>query len=130
IGNTSREAFGRFVGWCNEEFYPRLLDERGVPPQWRRIKLSYEKEFARIVMCGKKRYAGRYTHYEGKDASADSKPEIKGLEFKRGDTLRLARQLQLEVINALLFDEQEEPDWYVAKIAAWKQRVLEQELAL
>lgn len=130
IGDTTREAFATFVKWCNADLYPRLLDEQGVPPQWRRIKLSYEKEFARLVLCGKKRYAGRYAHYEGKDASADSKPEIKGLEFKRGDTLRLARQLQLEVINALLFDECEDPDWYVAKVEAWKHRVLADQLAL
>lgn len=45
---------------------------------------------------------GRFSYYKGKPAVAESKPEVKGLEYKRGDTVRLARDLQKEVLDRLI----------------------------
>lgn len=106
VAGCSVEEFGDFVTWCNKELYPRLLAECGCTTNY--IKLSYEKAFDRLVFprgangeSVAKRYIGKYLHYEGKAAVADSKPEIKGIEVKRGDTSRLARKLQLEVIDLI-----------------------------
>lgn len=94
------ERFREFVAWCNDVLYPRLIAAQGC--QRNTIKIAYEKAFDRIVFVTAKRYAGRYLHYKGKPATEDSKPEIKGLEYKRGDAPRLARRLQAEVIDLLL----------------------------
>jgi DNA polymerase I len=89
-----------FVAHCNEELYPRLVAERGCIRN--AIKLAYEKKFERILFVGAKRYIGRYEHYKGEPANEESKPEVKGLEYKRGDSMRLARRLQAEVIDLLM----------------------------
>lgn len=130
VTEATREQFTVFVKWCNEVLWPRLLDERKIPKEWRRIKLSYEKAFRRLIMVAKKAYAGSYLHYEGKDATADSKPEIKGLEYKRGDTLKLAREFQHQTILQLLVDQELDPDVYAERVETWKERVLTGELAL
>lgn len=96
----TREQFKSFVDWCNAELFPKLLAERKAPRN--AIKIAYEKAFRRVLFMVKKRYAGAWAHYKGSEATADSKPEIKGLEFKRGDSMRLARKLQEEVIYRLL----------------------------
>lgn len=127
IANVSREAFSAFVDWCNKELYPNLLNERRCMRN--AIKLSYEKQFRRMIMVGKKRYAASFAHYEGKDATADSKPEIKGLEYKRGDTLRLARQFQHQVVSKLLYEDLDQ-EQYTALVGQWRQRILEHELEL
>ncbi len=45
---------------------------------------------------------GMYSHYKGKEATAETKPEIKGLEFKRGDAARIARRMQEQVAFRLV----------------------------
>lgn len=95
-----------------------------------RIKLEFEKSFKRLVLVSKKRYAARFARYKGKDAPADMKPEVKGLEYKRGDTIRLAREMQSELIDALLSPAPpsiEEAKEFVSK---WRRRVLEEPLSL
>jgi DNA polymerase I len=106
----AQEAFGEFCSWCNADLYPRILAEIGCNLEWNRIKLAYEKAFAILLMIGKKRYAGLFDHYKGSkakpmpaegeefDKKRHSKPEIKGLEYKRGDSITLARRLQERVI--------------------------------
>ena len=120
---ASRTEFEIFVKWCNAEHYPAILASVGCVPEQGCIELAYEKEFATIVMIGKKRYAGRFEHYKGSkakpvpaegeafDKSKHSRPEIKGLEFKRGDASVLARRLQERVIMALMRDD-ERPSTY------------------
>jgi DNA polymerase elongation subunit (family B) len=100
VQGCTPERFREFVAWCNGTLYPDLLREQGAAANT--IKLAYEKQFDRIVFASAKRYAGRLAHYKGALATEDSKPEIKGLEYKRGDALRLARRLQAEVIEKLL----------------------------
>lgn len=100
VAGATRAEFEGFVAWCNADLYPRLLDEKGCRAN--HIKLAYEKAFDRVVFVTAKRYAGLYSHYKGTEATADSKPEVKGLEFKRGDSTRLARKLQEETVNLIL----------------------------
>ncbi len=133
IGECSVEEFASFVKWCNAELYPRLLDERKCNPKFRCIELAYEKCFDRLIVprgndgdpCSK-RYAGSYLHYGGVagrpvpkigelfDKSRHSKPEIKGLEYMRGDSIRYARRMQYEAVMKILAGE-EDPE----KIEAW-----------
>lgn len=94
------ERFRKFVAWCNGELYPRLLREQGCTEN--RVKIAYEKAFDRLVFTSAKHYAGRYAHYKGKLPTKDSKPEIKGLEYKRGDAMKLARYLQAQVIDLMM----------------------------
>lgn len=108
VEGCTQSEFERFVERCNTELYPKRLAEVGcITPA---IKLTYEKAFARVVFVSAKRYIGNFLHYKGKAATKDSKPEIKGLEFKRGDTALLARRLQETAITMLLRgEEQREP---------------------
>ncbi len=100
VSDVSESEFGRFVDWLNAEHYPKLLKALGCVRN--EIQIAYEKAFDRIILIRKKRYAGRFSHYKGTRAEADSKPEIKGLEFKRGDSTRLARDLQHRVVMMIL----------------------------
>lgn len=124
--NATRTQFEEFVKWCNSDLYPELL--RSVGCATNEIKLAYEKQFDRIVFCGAKRYAGNYVHYKGKDATANSKPEIKGLEFKRGDTAKLARELQATVID-MLMSGQENADQFKGLLDGSLGHILHDELS-
>jgi DNA polymerase elongation subunit (family B) len=81
---------------------------------------------------------GSYKHYKGTDATANSKPEIKGIEYKRGDSSLLARDLQAEVIDMLVGGLKVAPvdvptediALYQASIERARQRVLEAPLTL
>lgn len=122
------EEFLAFVRWCNAELYPRLVRERGATRN--HIELAYEKKFRRLVLVAKKRYAGRYAHFKGKAARDDAKFEVKGLEYKRGDAVRLARELQMRAIEMLLREECEDPAAYERLVEAFKERVLKDKLSL
>jgi DNA polymerase elongation subunit (family B) len=100
VTGCTREEFAAFVAWCNAELFPAKLRELGCVKNT--VKLAYEKAFDRLVMPVAKRYCSNFLHYKGKDAVAGSKPEIKGLEYKRGDAVRLARQLQARLIDMLV----------------------------
>lgn len=128
IGNATMERFQEFVDSCNSDLYPRILAEKGCHEN--RIKLGYEKEFSRLVLLNKKRYAGKYEHFEGTKATADSKPEIKGLEYKRGDTTRLARQMQWELVQKILYDEIEDIEHYRDWLREWRKKILDDDLPL
>lgn len=124
----NREEFAKFVQWCNDELYPQLL--RRVGCKTNAIKLGYEKEFLRMVLMAKKRYAARYAHYEGTEATVDSKPEIKGLEYKRGDTLKMARDMQYQLVQMILYDEVEDIESIKEWLRDWRKRVLDEQLTL
>jgi DNA polymerase elongation subunit (family B) len=129
LGGTDAE-FQSFVDHCNRKLYPRLLAEHGC--QRNEVKLAYEKKFKRLIMVGKKRYAASYEHFAGTPATADSKPEIKGLEYKRGDTVRLARAMQKQLIDRLLGAEDPEAmlHEFIELVTTWKERVLQGSLEL
>ncbi len=127
VQNATIQEFGDFVDWSNESLYPALLKAFNCPVN--NIKLAYEKAFERVVFTAAKRYIGKWLHYKGKLADANSKPEIKGLEYKRGDASRLARQFQGEVIQLLVAGCENVAEYYVL-VEKWKKRVLETELPL
>lgn len=126
MGVTEAE-FGRFVEWANTELYPQLLRERGCTRN--SVSLAYEKAFDTLILMGKKRYAGKYTHYKGRRADASSKAEVKGLEYKRGDAARLARQMQGEVI-AMLLGGVHEPLPFEELVMRYRTQILEGEILL
>ena len=105
-GISDRRVFGEFVKeTLNGEVIPQVLAEHGCVT--RTVSIAYEKQFDRIVFTGmKKRYFGKFLHYEGTEPKLDSEPEIKGLEFKRGDTNHIARVLQERIIRMILGDWQ------------------------
>jgi DNA polymerase I len=137
---TSRTEFERFVRWSNSDLYPEMLREVGCATNV--IELAYEKEFSLLAMMPvKKRYAGRFEHYKGSpgkpvpeegeafDKAKHSRPEIKGLEFKRGDASVLARRLQEKVVMALM-REQFDPRYYRALLGEALEHVAKDYLPL
>lgn len=120
---ASRPQFEEFVTWCNKELYPQILKEQGCTEN--HIKLAYEKEFRLIIFTAAKRYVGKYEHYKGKAADQFSKPEIKGLEFNRGDATKLAHALQGQVIDALM-EESEDLSKYHELLSRMRTYVLEE----
>lgn len=122
------EEFARIVREANES-WPELL--RGFGCTESRVKLDFEKSFRRLVIVSAKRYAARFARYKGKPAPDDMKPEVKGLEFKRGDTVRLAREMQKEAIDLLLYHEPlPGSDELRALVDRWRERILRGELGL
>jgi len=136
VSGCSEEQFREFVRWCNDVLFPRECERMKTPRML--LKLEYEKAFERLVMVGKKTYAGRYAHYKGKRASDASEPEIKGLEYKRGDAVRMARAMQAEVLDLLLGGGvkidgvasprrercEDDPAVFVALVERWKERIM------
>lgn len=131
VRGCTTEEFRLFVEWCNDDLYPRLLVLLGCEPGL--IHLAYEKAFERIVLIAKKRYVGKYSHYKGTAATKDSKPEVKGLEYKRGDSIRLARIMQAAAVDLLVGPEnggEEDPALYVSLVREWRTRVMQEPLEL
>ena len=123
----SAEAFEQVVRELNAG-WPRQLADLGCKDSF--IKLEFEKSFRRLILVSAKRYAASYSRYKGKPAPMTMKPEIKGLEYKRGDTIRLARMMQEEAIKALLELGDPNPKAFHEMVDRWKARILEGELAL
>jgi DNA polymerase elongation subunit (family B) len=73
---------------------------------------------------------GQYAHYKGTAATANSKPEIKGLEYKRGDVNRTARQMQGEVIDLLVKKKLRDPEGFVELIERYKNTILNEPLPI
>lgn len=133
--------FGEVVRELNEKWPALLLREFGATTS--HVKLEFEKSMERIVLVTAKRYAARWRRYKGRDVAHDAPGaiEVKGLEYKRGDTLRLAREMQRELIDMLLRVEVDEGGaWRGAPlpsieelrafVARWRSRVVEGELSL
>jgi DNA polymerase I len=99
IGPTDDE-FREFTKWCNAELYPRIIKAQGCAVNT--TKIGYEKKFSLLVMTAAKRYIGVFAHKNGVAAKKDSKPEIKGLEFNRGDCTVLGARLQREAVRLLM----------------------------
>jgi DNA polymerase I len=137
VGGTELE-FDAFARWCNESLYPDLL--RGCGCQENKISFAYEKMFERIVILSAKKYVGRLRHY-GWDAKRGdwnwatdkSKPEVKGLEWKRGDANKIARALQYEAIKIVCAPARADamdPARYVEVVECYKRHVLEDPLTV
>lgn len=126
VADATRPEFEDFVQWCNDDLYPRITSQQGCVEN--HIKLAYEKQFDRLIFTTAKRYVGSYVHYKGTDADTTSKPEIKGLEFKRGDSIRLARQFQEEVVYRLVgyqtIADPDDPEGFEDVCASWLDRIM------
>lgn len=128
VHGCTRGRFERFIRQCNEVLYPKMLnDARAMSNQ---IVLDFEKSFTRMVLVAKKRYAARYSHAGDTVATEESKSEIKGLEFMRGDTVRLCRIMQEQVIARLMSDDDgwDDPAVYVAMTETWLKKILTEPL--
>lgn len=128
VKGVTGEEFRRFTEWCNESLYPVALKKIGC--ERNQVSLEYEKAFRRLLMMGKKRYAGTFSMFKGTAARADSKPEIKGLEYKRGDTARLARLMQERVVYMVIGAGREPSDRvedYEEVLLEFQQLILEGE---
>jgi DNA polymerase elongation subunit (family B) len=119
-------VFSKVVADLNASWKPTLT-ELGCDEC--HIRLEFEKSFKRIVLVSAKRYIGRFTVYKSK-AVAGQKIEVKGLEYKRGDTMRLARVMQKQLIDLLLGDEVPKVEVVKEFVDGWKKRVLEGELSV
>ena len=97
---VSRAEIEETTKWLNEIHYPALLASCGCKKNV--VKLAYEKQFSRLVFCGAKNFIGRFLHYKGKAADPNSRPEIKGVAYKRGDQAILTMILQAEAIGLLM----------------------------
>lgn len=141
VEGASKGEFEIFVEHCNDDLWPRVLAEVGCVENT--IDLAYEKEFERIIFgydtkkgrSTKKKYVGRYAHYKGTKADPEtSKPEIKGFEYKRGDSVRFAREMQAEVIELLVGytkkGGEEDAEVFEEVLDRWKDRILNQPLSL
>lgn len=122
-----RDAFARMVAELNAS-WPRITQELRCGEC--RLKLEFEKSFRRLVLVSKKRYAAAYSVYKGKPAGVDQKPEVKGLEYKRGDSVQLAREMQRELIGMLLAVGTPDVEALWVFVKRWRTRVLEGELLL
>lgn len=128
VKGATEEAFRKFVAWCNTDLYPMLLAEKGCARN--KISLAYEKEFEWLIITTAKKYVGKYAHYKGTRSTADSKPEVRGLEYKRGDSARLARGFQKDTIDLMMKLEDSEVGAYITLLEQEKKRILEGELTL
>jgi DNA polymerase, archaea type len=134
VYGTTKQEFLRFVfDFCNEELIPKLLLECGCKEA--RINLDYDKAYERLFIPededGKpisKKYCGRIAHSKGKEATDDSEPEVKGLEYKRGDSVRIARGLQKTIIDLLCKARCEDPITLAAVCTEYKTKVLNEPL--
>lgn len=121
-------AFDAVVKKLNGE-WPDVVRELGCDRSL--ISLEFEKSFRRIVIVSAKRYAGVFSVYKGKVVADGKRPEVKGLEYKRGDSVRLAREMQRELIGMLLAPgDPPSSSALLEWVERWKNRVLREPLAL
>jgi DNA polymerase elongation subunit (family B) len=96
---ATREGMRDLVRVVNKELLPPLVAAMGCRENY--LELDYQEEFARLVMIATGKYTAQFAHRKGKEWHAKMKPEIKGLEYIRGDSLELTRGLQGETIDLL-----------------------------
>jgi len=136
---VTKTEFAAFIAWLNKEVFPALVRERGGNEC--RIKLAYEKAFDRVVFTSAKHYGGRIAHFKGSLPNEDSQPEIKGLEFKRGDCSRLAAAMQAEALDLLLGGGvlpgskrrptcESDPAVFLRLVEDWRSRVINRDLPI
>lgn len=157
-GASSREQVDEFVRWCNAELYPKAVAECGCAAnyveiayekEFERVVFVSKKRYFGVFRHFKWTTSCTCTKPNGDPGALDvrkmtcrdcgkvwtelpparGKPEVKGLEYKRGDTNLLARRLQWEIIERIS-QGCEDPGELVPIIEAMRKRVLEEPLAI
>lgn len=124
----TEEQAERLTEDFNSTHVPSLLPRYGCARNT--VKLAYEKTLRRIVIVSAKRYAAAVASYKGTTAKRGAL-EIKGLEYKRGDQIQLARAMQKEFIELLLREgPMPSQDELVGLAARWHRRVASEPLAV
>ena len=122
----SREVSAQLVDDLNER-WPKVMADLGCEKSY--IELEFQESFMRIVLKSAKCYAARFSHKDKKPVTG-FQIEVKGLEYKRGDSLRITRTMQKQLIDQLLADEVPPVAVFKTFVETWKKRVLEGELTL
>jgi DNA polymerase elongation subunit (family B) len=159
VKGPERGEFDEFVRWCNAELYPRLVAESGArenyieiayEKQFSRVVFVSAKKYAAVYAHYKWVATCSCTTTRDEPGALDvrtmtcrdcgtvhtvlppprGKPEIRGLEYKRGDVIRIARELQLAAIRKLMVDLSEEPLDFVPLVEAVRRRVLDEPLPI
>jgi DNA polymerase I len=95
------EAF-RLCEELNEDYYPELAADMGVPPEDNLWNIEVEAYMERFFQAGrKKRYAYLATWKDGREVD-DPKPSISGFSSRRSDSSRLTRDTEREVLEEIL----------------------------
>lgn len=157
VRKTTREAFADFVRWCNEELYPPAIRETGCVENYVEIAYEKEFARLTMIAAKKycavfRQYKGIATCTcdtpKGEPGAIDvwkmtckdcgkvwpelppprGEPEIRGLEYRRGDVIRIARRLQLVVVEKLMKELSEDPLAFVPLVEAVRDHVLGQPL--
>src|ERR1019366_8683032 len=153
LKGVTREEFGEFVEWCNRELYPPAIAACGCVENFVEIAYEKEFERIVMVSAKKyagqyRAYKGVSTctcdTVKGEPGALivktltcrdcgkvhtelpppRGKPEIRGLEYKRGDVIRIARRLQLVVVEKLMKDLSEDPADFVPFVESVRDHVL------
>lgn len=127
FGQGEMEVFSRVVKQLNSS-WAEVLKSLGCLTSY--LKLEFEKSFKRLILKSAKCYAGDYAIYKGKPAPKDMKPEVRGLEYKRGDTIRLAREMQYQAIQLLLRPQLPSAEEMATFVQEWRERLLVRDLKL
>mgnify|MGYP006278710419 CR=1 FL=1 len=100
------EATSEVVEELNEDVYPELATEWGMPADECKWEIEMEDASERMFQAGKKkRYAKRVVWKEGMDFGETlDEPSVKimGFEYKRSDTAALTAQLQESVLKKIV----------------------------
>ncbi len=120
-GATRAEA-SAFADHCTTTIIPPIVRELGCGEN--HIALEYEKRFVRMVISAPKKYAGIIETKDG------TKLKIRGLELKRGDSSRLSRALQKEIVTLIVKDNVRDPETILEVIRRHRRHVLHDPLPL
>jgi DNA polymerase elongation subunit (family B) len=120
-------TFSKLVADLNVE-WPAITKSLGCTRNF--IKLEFEKTYGRMLLITAKRYAAVFTRDKGKPVEWGKKVEVKGLEYKRGDAMRIARRLQKEIIDALLRKECASIDEVTAIVDGYREKILKGDVEL
>jgi DNA polymerase elongation subunit (family B) len=159
VEGATREQVAEFVRWCNAELYPKLVAECGCAEnfidlayekEFERLVIVSKKRYFGTFRGYKWTTTCSCDNENGEPGSLDirtmtcrdcgrkwdelplprGKPEIKGLEYKRGDALLLARRLQFQIIDKFCSGRCEDPAEYVPLVQEMRRHVLEDELPI
>lgn len=159
LTNVTREQFAEFVDWCNAELYPPALVACGCKvnhveiayeKEYERLVFVGSKKYTGVRRHFKWTTSCTCTTAKGRPGALDvrtmtcrdcglrhetlpppkGKPDIKGLEYKRGDAALLARKLQWRCIQKLMTEFSENASDFVSMVEETRDHVLNDPLPI